>query len=104
MKEITQIKADSWIKFVIYGFLFLSIYYSAFTFLVTVDWNKEGYSYCWLILPIVIFLIWMKRDRVSIFTFKSLLGQVCCRLVLGSAFIGWENWAESIILCIFLPG
>jgi exosortase D (VPLPA-CTERM-specific) len=30
--------------------------------LVTHDWEREAYSYCWLILPVVFFLIWIKRD------------------------------------------
>ncbi|MBW1822269.1 MAG: VPLPA-CTERM-specific exosortase XrtD, partial [Deltaproteobacteria bacterium] len=38
------------------------IYYSSFTWLITHDWEREAYSYCWLILPVVFFLIWIKRD------------------------------------------
>jgi exosortase D (VPLPA-CTERM-specific) len=62
MRELTQIKPVSWIKFCIYGLLLLGIYYSAFTWLVTHDWEKEAYTYCWLIPPVVFFLIWLKRD------------------------------------------
>jgi len=65
MKELTQIKPVSWIKFTLYGLLLLGIYYSAFTWLITKDWEKEAYSYCWLIPPIVIFLIWFKRDELT---------------------------------------
>ncbi|MBW2572281.1 MAG: VPLPA-CTERM-specific exosortase XrtD, partial [Deltaproteobacteria bacterium] len=62
MKELTQIKPVSWIKFTLYGLLLLGIYYSSFTWLITHDWEREAYSYCWLILPVVFFLIWIKRD------------------------------------------
>jgi exosortase len=62
LKELTQIKPVSWIKFLLYGLLLLGIYYSSFTWLVTHDWEREAYSYCWLILPVVFFLIWIKRD------------------------------------------
>ena len=62
MKELTQIKPVSWIKLSIYGLFLLGIYYSSFTWLVTHDWEREAYSYCWLILPVVFFLIWIKRD------------------------------------------
>ena len=65
MKELTQIKPVSWIKLGLYGLLLLGIYYSAFTRLVTHDWEKEAYSYCWLILPVVFFLIWLKRDELA---------------------------------------
>ena len=65
MKELTQIKPVSWIKFTLYCLLLLSIYYSAFTLLVTVDWEKEAYSYCWLIPSIVLFLLWLKRNELS---------------------------------------
>ena len=65
MKELTQIKLASWIKFILYSLLFLGIYYSAFTWLVTHDWVKEAYSYCWLIPPVVFFLIWLKRDELA---------------------------------------
>ena len=65
MKELTQIKPVSWIKFTLYGLLLLGIYYSAFTWLVTHDWEKEAYSYCWLIPPVVFFLIWLKRDELA---------------------------------------
>jgi len=65
LKELTQIKPVSWIKFTLYCLLLLSIYYSAFTLLVTVDWEKEAYSYCWLIPSIVLFLLWIKRNELS---------------------------------------
>jgi len=65
LKELIQIKPVSWIKFTLYGFLLLGIYYSAFTWLITNNWEKEAYSYCWLIPPVVIFLIWLKRDELA---------------------------------------
>jgi exosortase D (VPLPA-CTERM-specific) len=65
LKELTQIKPVSWIKFTLYGLLLLGIYHSAFTWLVTHDWEREAYSYCWLIPPVVFFLIWFKRDELA---------------------------------------
>jgi exosortase D (VPLPA-CTERM-specific) len=65
LRSLTQIKPISWIKFLFYGLLFLGIYYSAFTWLITQDWEKEAYSYCWLISPVVFFLIWLKRDELA---------------------------------------
>ena len=65
MKELAQIKPVSWIKFAIYGVLFLGIYHSAFTCLITRDWEREAYSYCWLIPAVLFFLIWLKRDELA---------------------------------------
>ena len=65
MKKLTQIKPVSWIKFALYGCLLLGIYYSSFTWLIIHDWEKEAYSYCWLILPVVFYLIWLKRDELA---------------------------------------
>jgi len=64
LKELSQIKPVSWIKFTIYGLLFLGIYYSAFSWLITKDWEREAYTYCWLIPPVVFFLIWLKREEL----------------------------------------
>jgi exosortase len=65
LKELTQIKPLSWIKFTFYGLLLLGIYYSAFTQLIRHDWEREAYSYCWLIPPVVFFLIWINRDKLA---------------------------------------
>jgi len=65
LKELTKIKPVSWIKFTLYGLLLLGIYYSAFTWLITHDWEREAYSYCWLIPPVVFFLMWIKRDELA---------------------------------------
>ena len=65
MKELALIKPASWVKFTLYGLLLLGIYHSAFTWLVTHDWEREAYTYCWLIPPVVFFLIWLKRDELA---------------------------------------
>ena len=65
MKVFADVKPVSWIKFCLYGFLLLGIYYSTFSWLITHDWEREAYSYCWLIPPVVLFLIWVKRDKLA---------------------------------------
>ena len=62
---VTQIKPVSWIKFTLYGLLLLGIYHSAFTKLITKDWEREAYSYCWLIPAVVFFFFFFKRDELS---------------------------------------
>ena len=61
----TKLEKNRWIKFTLYGLLLLGIYYSTFTTLITRDWEREAYSYCWLIPPVVFFLIWLKRDELA---------------------------------------
>lgn len=45
----------------LYGLLLAGAYYSAFTWLVTMDWVREDYSSSCLIPLIVVYLIWEKR-------------------------------------------
>jgi len=65
LKELKEIQLVSWMKFGLYGLLLLGIYYSSFTWLIPKDLEREAYSYCWLILPVVLFLIWIKRDELT---------------------------------------
>ena len=108
MKQLTQIKSVSWIKFLLYGLLFLGIYYSAFSWLVTHDWEKEAYSYCWLIPPLVFFLIWLKRDELTSMPSKpSWLGLL--PIGLGIAFfwlgeLGGEYFTMYVSSWLILVG
>ncbi len=54
-----------WLVAAIYGLLLITIYYSAFNWLITNDWAREDYSYAYLIPFIVIYLVWDKRDRLK---------------------------------------
>ena len=45
----------------LYGLLLAGVYYSTFTWLVTMDWVREDYSSSCLIPLVVIYLIWEKR-------------------------------------------
>jgi exosortase D (VPLPA-CTERM-specific) len=65
LKNITDVKPASWIKLGLYGLLLLGIYHSTLTWLVTTDWGRKAYSYCWMIPLVVIFLIWIKGDELT---------------------------------------
>ena len=43
--------------------LLIGVYYSAYTWLVNMDWVREDYNYGYLIPFIVIYLMWEKRER-----------------------------------------
>ena len=64
MKTIGIGKPTVLAKIALYGLLLLSVYYSTFTWLVTHDWVRGDYSYCYLIPFIVLYLIWDKRSRL----------------------------------------
>jgi exosortase D (VPLPA-CTERM-specific) len=52
-------------KLGVYVILLLGIYYSALSWLVTHDWAKADFSYCYLIVPVGIYLVWDKRTELS---------------------------------------
>ena len=45
--------------------LLLLIYYDTLLWLVLKDWNRPDYNYCYLILPIVLYLVWERRERLA---------------------------------------
>lgn len=47
----------------LYGLLFATMYYPAFDWLVTHDWPREDYNYCYLVPFLVLYLIWEKRGN-----------------------------------------
>ena len=104
MKELNQIKPVSWIKFTLYGLLLIGIYYSAFTWLITHDWEREAYSYCWLIPPVVFFLIWLKRDELASTTFGTILGRIVADWC-GNCFLLDRRVERGVFSrCTSLPG
>jgi exosortase D (VPLPA-CTERM-specific) len=64
MKTIAQIRTESWIKAVLYGLLLLGIFYSSHRVMIG-WWENEDYTYCYLIAPIVLYLIWEKREELA---------------------------------------
>ena len=58
--EEIKIKPISWMKAGFYTCAIILVYYSALKQMVF-GWNKEDYSYCYLIPFVVLYLIWEKR-------------------------------------------
>ncbi len=65
MERLLNIKPMSWLKIALYAVLLLGIYFSTLTWLVTKDWERESYSYCYLIPFVVLYLIWSKKDEYA---------------------------------------
>jgi EpsI family protein len=64
LKDLMQIKTESWIKTVLYGLMLTGIFYSSHRVMVG-WWANEDYTYCYLIAPIVLYLIWEKRAEMA---------------------------------------
>jgi hypothetical protein len=45
--------------------LLVGMYYTSYVWLISVDWPREDYNYCYLIPLIVLYLIWEKRKELS---------------------------------------
>ena len=63
MKREFQIKPLDWFQTGIYAFLICGIYASSLHWLVINDWEREGYSYCYLIPFVVIYLLWLRWNE-----------------------------------------
>ncbi len=50
----------------VYAGLLIGIYYSTFAWLIARDWTREDYSASMLIPLVVLYLIWEKRDALSL--------------------------------------
>jgi exosortase len=64
MRELTLIKTGSWIKAALYGLLLVGIFYTSHRVMV-IWWGNDDYTYCYLIAPIVLYLIWEKREELA---------------------------------------
>lgn len=64
MKSLSALKPASWIKVGVYGLLVTGVYYSTYTWLISHDWSRDDFTYCYLIPVIVLYLIWEKRDAL----------------------------------------
>ena len=54
-----------YIRLAFFGILIGFLYQDAIRWLVEEDWSREDYSYAYLILPIVLYLLWDKRQRLK---------------------------------------
>jgi EpsI family protein len=67
-KSSNILGSDNFVGFVkigIYTMLLLGIYSSALSWLITIDWTKEDFTYCLLIPLIAVYLVWDKRITLS---------------------------------------
>lgn len=51
-------------KFIVYGALLLGLFYQSHRVMVE-WWKRDDYTYCYLVVPIVLYLLWEKRESLS---------------------------------------
>jgi len=66
LKTLSNIKAQVFVKFALFGALLAGIYYTAYAWLIRKDWPREDYSYCFLIPLVVLYLIWEKKYALAV--------------------------------------
>ena len=64
LKAIGSVKLTGLAKIALYGLLLIGVYYSSLAYMIS-QWEREDYSYCYLIPFIVLYLIWEKRNQLA---------------------------------------
>jgi exosortase D (VPLPA-CTERM-specific) len=108
MSKLCRVGAVTWIQIFIYLLLLMGMYYSTFSWLVGHEWKKEDYSYGYLIIPIVLYLLWGKKAELcSLYSVPSWSGMVpfsfgICLFWLGE--LGGEYFTLYISFWLILVG
>ena len=64
LKYISNIRPVEWLRVVMYGLLLFFIYRSSLDYLYRM-WHSNDFSYCYMIPPVVLYLIWDKREKLA---------------------------------------
>ena len=64
MQGIKNIRAVDWLRAALYGILLFFIYRSTLTYLFD-KWQRDDFTYCWIIPFIVLYLVWEKREQLA---------------------------------------
>ncbi len=84
LKAIGSVRLTGLAKIALHGLLLIGVYYSSLAYMIS-QWEREDYSYCYLIPFIVLYLIWEKRNQLaslpSVSSWKGLIP-----LAFGTAF------------------
>ena len=100
MKNKLLLEPTDWIRIGIYAGLIYTLYASALRWLVVNDWERDGYSYCYLIPFVVLYLLWYKwSEFVKIASRPSWSGLF--PFLLGLAFF-WLGELGGEFLTLYL--
>ncbi|MEE9518445.1 MAG: VPLPA-CTERM-specific exosortase XrtD [Candidatus Adiutricales bacterium] len=108
MTELSIKRPVGWANAAVYGILMIGIYYSAFTWLIRHDWEREDYSYAYLIPFIVLYLVWDKRDKLAEFrsrvSWKGLIPFVIGLFLFWLGELGGEYFSLYMSSWLILVG
>ena len=100
MIEEFKIKSSGWIQAGIYAILIYCIYSSSLQWLVRNDWERDGYSYGYLIPFVVLYLLWLKRKEFQALEPKpSWMGLV---FLIPGLFFFWLGELAGIFLTLYV--
>jgi exosortase D (VPLPA-CTERM-specific) len=70
LKYFANIRLLEWLKVLMYGVLLFFMYRASLTYLYG-KWHQEDFSYCYMIPPVVLYLIWEKRKKLTSVPYKT---------------------------------
>ncbi len=63
--SLLQLRQATYLIGLSYALLLVGLFHTSYAWLIGVDWNKEDYTYGYLIPIIVLYLIWEKKDELA---------------------------------------
>lgn len=62
--ELGKLTAAAWLRIAIYAVLLVGLYYSSYSVMLK-WWQRDDYTYCYLVPAIVVYLIWDRRKQLQ---------------------------------------
>ncbi|MDL1982904.1 MAG: VPLPA-CTERM-specific exosortase XrtD [Deltaproteobacteria bacterium] len=107
LKVIGIVKPTSLAKIALYGLLLIGVYYSSLAYMIS-QWEREDYSYCYLIPFIVLYLIWEKRNQLaslpSVSSWKGLIPFILGIVFFWLGELGGEYFTLYISFWLVMVG
>ena len=107
LKAIGSVKLTGLAKIALYGLLLIGVYYSSLAYMIS-QWEREDYSYCYLIPFIVLYLIWEKRNQLaslpSVSSWKGLIPFILGIVFFWLGELGGEYFTLYISFWLVMVG
>jgi len=107
LKVIGIVKPTGLAKIALYGLLLIGVYYSSLAYMIS-QWEREDYSYCYLIPFIVLYLIWEKRNQLaslpSVSSWKGLIPFILGIVFFWLGELGGEYFTLYISFWLVMVG
>jgi len=107
LKAIGIVKPTGLAKIALYGLLLIGVYYSSLAYMIS-QWEREDYSYCYLVPFIVFYLIWEKRNQLaslpSVSSWKGLIPFILGIVFFWLGELGGEYFTLYISFWLVMVG